>query len=194
MLKIGVVYEGVGDTEIVKVLLTKILKEQEFSIVKDIANHTGIIGFTRVYARQLFEVDQVDVAVFLTDQDVPPDRDDRHKRIKEEIEKVNVGYLEFSAIGVPNPHLEHWLLQDESVLKRIFSLNHEARVPHADLLAKSQLKALWSEMPTPKLSMRETLLRIVNEMSLDLMLECPDFRLFHGELINATRRAASSNS
>jgi len=90
-LKIGIVYEGNKDLEVVRILISRILDKSgiEFSIIKDIKIGTGIIGFTKLYTRTLFQNGEVDIVIFLTDQDVPPKIDNRRGKIEEEIAKVN---------------------------------------------------------------------------------------------------------
>ncbi len=190
MVKIGIVYEGTADSDVVERIVHKILAAytEEYEIVKLVPANSGIIGFLRSYVVQLFDVCRADVAVYFTDQDVPEERDDRRRTIREEIERIRPGCGIFSAIGLSNPHIEQWLFADEDLLKRIFSCEGSSPLPFPEQQAKSRLKSLWNQMPSPKPSMRETALLIIDEIDLERLRRYPGFSSLADDLLDAFRQ------
>lgn len=190
MTRVGIVYEGKADSDIVEKIVEKVLADiaDEYEIVKLIPANSGIIGFLPSYVTDLFDHNAVNLAVFFTDQDVPERRDDRRRRIRDDLEKIRPGCGIFCAIGVSDPHLEQWIISDEDVLKSIFGCAGDKPLPFAEQQPKFRLKSLWSQMPVPKESIRDTCLTIIDRTDLTKMRRHPDFNIFADELIAAYRR------
>lgn len=195
MIKIGLVYEGHNDEDIIIRLISKIINNKwsqvQFEIVEKIPSRTGIIGYVGPYSKHLFEKINVDIAIFLTDQDVSIEKDNRRKHILRIIEKVLPGYKDFSAVGVANPHLEQWLMADKNLIKRIFCLPNTSPIPHPELELhpKNRLKALWAEMSNPRATLHETLVKIADEITIESIKEvCPDFKIFARDLVNSFKQ------
>jgi hypothetical protein len=188
MLKVALVYEGSGDTDVLKEFINKLLVQQnvEFDIPSDccIQAKTGIIGYIVPQAKIVFENRSADLGIFITDQDVPRAHDERRSVISEKLNKL--GYRDKSAIGVPNPHLESWLFADEDVVKSVFNLPREQALPFANLQGepKRRLKAIYGDF-TPqgsKFSEHEARSMLAQNISLDRLTEVQEFRLMADEV------------
>ncbi len=192
MIKIAVVYEGLRDTDAVRVIISRIIESEgiEFEISKMVPTHKGIIGYVKAYVRTFFDLEGLHVGVFLTDQDVKVDVDDRRRKIRQCIEEVNPTHLNYSAIGVADPHFEKWLVSDHNLLKKIMRLNGSDPIPFSDKLPKHQLELLKRNMSLPQPTLNEIYLAISNEINPEeIGNRCPDFRLFKDDLITACRNA-----
>jgi len=191
MIKVGVVYEGLRDTDAISILLKRILDSKgiQFEIQKIVPAHTGIIKFVKSYTRQFFLIDVLDVGIFLTDQDVCVDRDNRRRHVKNEIKAVNPTYLNFSAVGVADPHFEQWLIADQDCVKKVLRLEGSSPLPFPGLKPKLRLEKLRSLMSLPQLTRNELYINLSTELDIQSLKDtCPDFRLFVNELIRACNK------
>lgn len=189
MLKIqlGIAYEGELDIEPIEVLIKKVISDPsiELQIKKKVSPRTGIIGFVSSYTKIFFLDEGVDIAIYLTDQDVSKTIDDRKNSIVEKIKEVNPAYDELSVVGVCNPHFEAWLIADENTVKRIFNVeDHSLPLPCKDKLPKEQIANLRNNMRENKLTQRESYLSLAESLDIEKVKgSCPDFKLFCDDLI-----------
>ena len=119
----------------------------------DATPSTGLLGFLPVFMRK-FDDERAVMAVFCTDQD--KDADSRRRQIMQRARVV---------AAVPSPHIEKWLLLQDSVVKNILMLDGAEKLPHANEQPKYQLTMLYSES-NYKGSLRELKMQIAKEMDL----------------------------
>jgi hypothetical protein len=182
MLKLGIVYEGGSDIEVVREVILKLLPIGSFEVVNEIPAKMGIIGFIPTYSRRLFEQDRADFVVFLTDQDVSKSKDDRRKSVIDKLKALKC--IERSAVGIATPHIEQWLFADEDVIKHLFDLPRDKPLPYGDLPPKNRLNAIRNSFTGEKLSDHETKLEIIRKIDVERMRTYPDFNLFASDLIS----------
>jgi hypothetical protein len=186
MLKIGIVYEGSADKDIVKGIVLKLLPQDDFEIPSDeceIITKTGIIGFVPTYSRKLFTSCGVDLAIFLTDQDVPRTEENRRNVIQSKLN--DLGFLERSVVGVADPHIEKWLFADEDIIKLIFNLPGHEALPYSHLSPKERLSTLRGSQKGEKRLDHEAKLEIIRRLTIEKIKDrFPDFRLFADDLVH----------
>jgi len=92
-------------------------------------------------------------------------------------------------IGVPDPHLEKWLVADEDILKGIFRLKGDKEVPYSKMSPKSQIRALKEELPLPQPSLFEVYISLANKLRLEVVQGiCKDFARFQEDLIRVSKK------
>ncbi|HET7060150.1 MAG TPA: hypothetical protein VFH99_02435 [Candidatus Saccharimonadales bacterium] len=94
----------------------------------------------RIRTKKNFDSGDVDMAFYFADRDKGDY--DKLEYIQQEIGAVNGAYLLRSIVGIPDPHMEAWLLADENAVKRVFGIAGEQPVPFANLPPKDRLNAL----------------------------------------------------
>ncbi len=149
-IKIGIAFEGRRDIKPLEILIDRILKPHYSPyIIKRLTPHTGLIGYTKLYTKNFFEVgESVDIAIFVTDQD-KQSRSVKRTMLKK-IDEANPTYKQFSVVGVPDPHFEAWLLADHGFVKSYFSLNATDPFPNISDSPKQTLEYLRNHMENPK--------------------------------------------
>jgi len=189
-LKLGIAYEGEDrDFIVIDNIIKKILPSNiNYQVLRLVSPRTCILGNVTIYTRLFFcSAESVDLALFFTDQD--KDKEGRKDKIRELISRVNPGYIDFSVIGVPDPHLEKWLISDYNAVKRVFGLPGDEKIPGSDLSPKDQIKFLQSLMGKEQLSFYEACENLSHELDIDVVRQrCADFNSFAGELINAIKK------
>jgi hypothetical protein len=192
-IKVGISCEGPRDLRPLITITSKILKEHgldaDFPEALRLMPYTGILGFVKIHTRKMF-ADGADIAVYCTDQDRC--EDNITNKVKDEIRKVNPVYVDLSAIGIPEPHFESWLLADENNIKSYFKLDGTKPVPHSSLEPKSRLAKLQDEMPGEKISIYEIAASLAETCDIDRMkvhskAHGQDFNRFYNELSSAIK-------
>lgn len=170
-LKVCIASEGNRDKEVLDVLVRRIFSylEIDIDVIKIVTPGTGLIGYMKTYVPYFFNVISTDIALFITDQDVPKERDNREKHMYEEISKVDTLLLDKCAVGVPDPHLEKWLLSDQEAVIKVFHLPGDQRIPGSRLPPKDRLYNLRGNM-NPMLSEVETYTTLANKMKISNVL------------------------
>ncbi len=164
--RVGIAYEGGSDIEVLKIWTRRIFGECglncEDMLFSDATPSTGLLGFLPVFMRK-FDDERAVMAVFCTDQD--KDADSRRRQIMQRAMEINPAFAERVVAAVPSPHIEKWLLLQDSVVKNILMLDGAEKLPHANEQPKYQLTMLYSES-NYKGSLRELKMQIAKEMDL----------------------------
>src|SRR3989338_1104254 len=187
-IHLGIAYEGELDIEPVQILIERILEPLcQITIKRKISPHTCIIGYVSSYTTIFFVQDCVDIAIYLTDQD--ESSDDRRGQVIEKIRKVNPLYLDFSAIGICDPHFEKWLIVDHNTAKKVFKIeNHSVPLPHNDKTPKYQIATLKNVMKDNQPSLHEVYNSLARELDIDFVrTNCLDFNVFCENLIEVCK-------
>lgn len=166
-MKVGIAYEGGNDGEVLFVWLKKIAKEESAIIDNNpiwLSPETGLLGYASTYTKR-FISENVDLAVFCTDQDT--DSHSRITRLKEKIKNVNESFLEKVAIAVPIPHIEAWLLLQDSVIKNILGLDGSKPLPYENESPKTRFISLYNDSDEYTGSQQQLRIEIANKMDLN---------------------------
>ena len=154
--------------------------------VKSFTPRTGLIGYAKILAEAFFETGEtVDVAVFLTDQDKQKKR--VGKTIQKLISKAKPYYTDVSAIGVPDPHFEAWLIADDGYVKSYFLLPSTESLPMPDLEPKERLEYLQRNMAIPKKPIFQVYEELASSINLDILMARRDFKTFVDQLLAACK-------
>lgn len=142
-LKIGISYEGSLDRSYIIELVRLILNNKKCDIgsVIEYKARTSILGHLKIHYKG-FEDERVDLAFFITDQDK---QQNVTSIIDDELRKQGGWLYSRSAIGVPNPHMEEWILCDEDAVKKVFNLDSSAPLPHGTIPPKNRLLMIHQE-------------------------------------------------
>lgn len=180
-IKVAVAYEGGLDTAYIEVILRRIVELKGFAIseidLKKVG--TAIVKFVPAYAK-VFNSNGVQLAVFLTDGD---DGSNTIRQIREAVEKGVPALLESTAIGVPEPHIEDWILRDQNAVKAILVKPecHDEPLSYADLRPKERLIALYNESEYSG-TLEEAKISIANIANFDVMTASKEFRAFKADI------------
>lgn len=184
----GIAYEGGEDGEIIASIVRRIAEEKNLTFDHFVSEspHTAIVEMAGIYAKRFSKMN-FDIGIFCTDQDKAPKS--RTSEIREKIQASAPEFLDKSAIGVPIPHIEAWLLLDEDLIKEIFNLNGSSPVPYPEMSPKDRLTRLYSESPIDDELESEVRVRIAKRMNIRRC--CQKDRSFNS-FINEIRRALST--
>lgn len=99
----------------------------------------------KIRTRKNFSQGAMDLAFYFADKD--RGEFNKFEHIRDAIKSVDNAYLLKSVIGIPDPHMEAWLLADEDIVKQIFGLPGDEPLPFPELepQPKSRLQALTSQ-------------------------------------------------
>lgn len=180
-VKLGIAYEGGLDTAYVRALIERILTEKGFSIIGEpdlVKPDTAIVKYVPAFVDD-FRQNSIDLMVFVTDKDEEPDRRDQ---IREAIKKVNPGLLDFSAIGVPSPHMEQWILADDTAVKNVYGLRGSDPLPFGELKPKEQLMSIHKTSSFEG-TFDDAKVRIAQECNFSIICsKAPEFNLLHQDI------------
>jgi hypothetical protein len=176
-LKIGVSYENTTDLLVLKVLMNRMsVSPDSYLIVRDFACRTGVLGYIKLHTTMFFTQDDVDLAVFITDQDVSK-KDDRFATVIKSIQKVDPVLVLSSVVALCNPHIEKWLVADHNTVKRVFGLPSDQPIPSSDTPKGIIEKARG--LQTVQLSKHDSYENLANELDFAVVRKaCPDFHAF----------------
>lgn len=181
ILQIGVSYENATDLLVLETLLRRAASPESFEIVRSLACRTGVIGSVPLHTTLFYNQDNVDLAIFITDQDISRAKDDRLSAIIKGIESVNPVHALSSSVGVCNPHIEQWLIADHNAVKATFGLDSEKAIPTAD--SPKKVVELSRETQTTQLSKHDSYEALANTLDFEIVKKaCPDFSAFCKEL------------
>lgn len=187
-LKIGIAYEGGNDSDVLLVLIGRIVSEKQLAIdwdnIVDCKSYTVILKFLGTYIKK-FEQEEVDLAVFCTDQD--REEKSRRKEIRKAVERKSRTFLEKCIIAVPDPHIEDWLLLDDGIVKKKLGINGSCALPYKEKAPKDRFMQLYNESNYLK-SQKGLRIEIAQEMNIDLCAsKSPDFLAFIEDVKNFVR-------
>jgi hypothetical protein len=176
-LKLGISHENETDLIVVQELLKR-LSSKEYAIQKSFSCGTGIIGSVTIQTRAFFELHKVDLAIFITDQDLDDAKNIRLNGIIEGISKVNPLYVETSVIVLCNPHIEKWLISDHNAVKEVFNLPRNEPLPNKELPPKDLLNHIRRNQ-IQLLAKHDAYAELARKMNIQTVRKnCPDFDLF----------------
>ena len=177
-LKVGIAYEGGDDGELIATIVKKILEPSgyTFNYFEPETPGTAIIDFVPSYTRRFVDAG-VDIGIYCTDQD--ESSASRRLLIQDKIRTTDEPFLEKAAIGVPIPHIEAWLIQQDSIVKNLLGIDGAIQLPHAELSPKDRLTALYSESDTYLRSRNDLRVDIAQQLDVNFCSrQSNDFKLF----------------
>lgn len=177
-LKVGIAYEGGDDGELIATLVRKVIEPfgYTFDYFDPETPGTAIVDFVPSYTKRFVEAG-VDLGIYCTDQD--KDNISRRSLITDKIKATDEPFLSKSAIGVPVPHIEAWLLQQDSIVKNLLGLDGSLALPHAELPPKDRLTALYSESEVYMRSRNDLRIDIAEQLDVDACIrQNNDFKHF----------------
>lgn len=188
-VNLGICYENSIDLNIVQALITRVLTEISVTpnFINDYPARSGILKSTPTSAAFIFDDDKADVGIFITDRDRSKREGfSRRAQVEDKLNGANPAYLLRSVIGVPDPHIEKWLLLDDNCLKRIFVLDHTKPIPFSDVEPKLQFHQLVG-LPSHTLTRFEAAKLITEQMDLGIARGDASLANFSQELIQKTK-------
>lgn len=189
-IKYGLAFEGKNDIKPLKILVERILESHKYHPIfeKEATPHTGLAKkYIKIYTRRFFEIGEpIDSAIFVTDQDK------NTKKVRSEIRKIlssiNRTYYDVSVVGVPDPHFEVWLLADEALIKKYFSIPVNENIPNINNSPKDTLEYLVRHMPDPKVPLFQAYEDLARLSDLQTIIsKKSDFKKFVEDLLSICR-------
>jgi len=143
-LKVGIAYEGGDDGQLIATIVRKVTEPLGFTFefFEPETPSTAILDYISSYTNKFVD-SGVDMGIYCTDQDEATDS--RRLLIKTKIERTDAAFALKAAIGVPVPHIEAWLIQQDSIVKNLLGIDGSIPLPHSELSPKDRLTALYSE-------------------------------------------------
>lgn len=187
-IRVGIAYEGGSDSNVLLVWVKRVLAEKGLELEDEptlLTPGTSILGYISAYVKK-FEREKVDIALFCTDQDKDPDS--RRKQIRDKIEKENSIFLDKTIVAVPSPHIEKWLLIQDSIIKNILGIDGAKPLPHKNESPKTCLISLYSESEYAE-SQQRLRLEIAEKMDLNY---CAKNDAGFGHFLQDTRRVVNN--
>lgn len=183
-LKYALIREGSSD-EVLKILVEKYGESKGLKFECSDQHSKPFKGplantLLRIRTMDIFDVANLDCAFYFTDKD----RGDFNKieKIEEAITSVNSLHLQKSIIGIPDPHMEAWLLADQDNVKAVFRLDGTKPLPYSDLEPKSRLENLCRNSDDTELTPPEARKRLATGADLNKTARsCPSFNSFVGK-------------
>lgn len=166
-INVGIAFEGGDDDEVMEVILRRIIEPlgYTFDYFQPETPGTMIIPYIPIYVKRYIDND-VDIGIFCTDQDKDPSS--RRNNVRDKIKEVDELFLNKSAIAIPDPHIEAWLLLDDGAVKRILGIDGSRPLLHDDLPPKNRLTALYNEATNYSKSQNDLRLEIARAMDIDM--------------------------
>jgi len=165
-LKIGIAYEGGNDGQLISTIVKRVIEPlgYTFDFFEPETPSTAIIDYISSYTNKFVD-SGVDIGIYCTDQDKATDS--RRRIIEDKIRKTDEAFLLKSAIGVPVPHIEAWLIQQDSIVKNLLKIDGSSPLPHPELLPKDRLTALYSESDSYARTPNELRIDIAEKLDID---------------------------
>lgn len=145
----------------------------------------------KIRTRSNFDTNAVEIAFYFADKD----KGDFNKleSIQNAVKAVNELYLSRSIIGIPDPHMEVWLLADQNAVKAVFGLAGDQPIPHDDVEPKKRLELLSNEYGSDELTPPEARKKLAEALDLSVVeRNCPSFNNFiqhFNEYLNSRNRS-----
>jgi hypothetical protein len=187
-LRVGIAFEGGDDGELIAAIVRKALAPYGYTFEQFNPETPGtvILDFISAYVSRFIDMD-VDIGIFCTDQD--NSRESRRRCIRERIESANATFLDKAVIGVPVPHIEAWLLAQDSVVKNILGIDGSVPLGHSDLSPKDRLTALYAESKSYEGSRNDLRIEIARNLDIDICCrQSPDFESFIQDIRSIANR------
>lgn len=130
---------------------------------------SGPISKTNVRLRTYAFIEaNLDLGFYLADDD--RGNVDKKQMITENIDHVNSRWVERSVIGIPQPHMEAWLIADQDTIKNYLGISSGKALPHSDQQPKSRLKSLVTEYGEEQLTLGELRKILADTMNIDIVM------------------------
>lgn len=188
-IKLGIAYEGTLDTGFVTALMDRLLDELGFgtSEMDIVQARTVVTKFVPVYLKR-FGDKSCDLMVFLTDGD---NGTNTKRDIVEKIESTHPEALTSCVIGIPEPHLERWIIADEDTVKSVFNLDGAKALPFPTMKPKDRLISICSSSEYTG-TLDDAKVTIANCANIQAMTRrCSDFASFMEDLRTSLSRIKS---
>ena len=165
-IKVGIAYEGGDDGMLIAAIVRKITEPlgYTFEHFEPETPSTAILDYITSYTNKFVSAG-VDMGIYCTDQD--EETDSRRRIIYEKIEKTDAAFILKAAIGVPVPHIEAWLIQQDSIVKNLLGIDGSLPLPHPELSPKDRLTALYSESDVYTRTRNELRIDIAERLNID---------------------------
>jgi len=176
-LRVGIAFEGGNDGELIATIVRNVLDPYgyTFEYFSPETPGTAILDYIPSYTRRFVD-SSVDMGIFCTDQD--DSTVSRRNYIRDKVKLTDAAFLQKAIIGVPNPHIEAWLLIQDSVVKNILGIDGSLPLPHHELSPKDRLTALYSESEYIK-SRNDLRIEIAQGLDIDICCrKSSDFNAF----------------
>ena len=165
-IKVGIAYEGGDDGMLIAAIVRKVTEPlgYTFEYFDPETPSTAILDYITSYTNKFVSAG-VDMGIYCTDQDEATDS--RRRIIYEKIEKTDAAFILKAAIGVPVPHIEAWLIQQDSIVKNLLGIDGSLPLPHPELPPKDRLTALYSESDAYTRTRNELRIDIAERLNID---------------------------
>lgn len=166
-INVGIAFEGGNDDRVIEAIVRRVMEPSgyTFDYFQPETPGTMILPYVPIYVRRFLEND-VDLGIFCTDQDKSPTS--RKKDIEEKIKQIDESFLNRAAIAIPSPHIEAWLLLDDSAIKRLLDIEASSPLPHSDLPPKNRLTAIYHEAQSYSNSQNQLRVEIAQIMDIEV--------------------------
>jgi hypothetical protein len=180
-LRVGVLYEGNVDTSYVKALIRKLLSERGVAIDGEIKAYkvgTAIVKYIPIYMSKFVDRDLI---VLLTDGD---GGQNNKQQMMDKVEVCAIAQLPKVVSGVPEPHLEKWIIADENAVKTVLGLPGSQPLPHPSLKPKDRLIQLVNNGEFEGTLDEAKVAILENSRIIDMCRHASDFNSFKSDLDN----------
>jgi hypothetical protein len=141
-LRYGILSEGDSDLTALQIVIERITSELGHTLRLDSSASipvSGPITPAGVKLRtDLFNSKGLDIGVYFADKDKETTGSKR-TMIRDAIKASSEEWLERSAIGIPDPHMEAWMIADEDTLKNYLGIDGPESLPFGHLDAKERV-------------------------------------------------------
>src|SRR3989338_595949 len=191
-IRVGFLGENDTDFAVMEILMSRVLDPRLLPVIQFVGQktRTSILGYVRAYLHIFFEnpieTENMALAIFVTDQDW--DARSRRDTIIETIESYNPTYIDKCAVGVPNPHIEAWLIADRDNTKRIFNFPSGRAFPRKISPKDFILGLISHQTGVDTMSREDAYKKLANTSSIKIMRShCKDFNQFCEDLTSKSK-------
>jgi len=177
----GILCEGDSDLYTLEIICRRVaeIHDSEINLISDVSEPVnGPVSKANIKAKtRLFIANGANFGIYVADLD--KGTIDKSRLFKDSIEAVDTLWMEGAVIGVPNPHLEEWLIKDEDFIKNQLDLNRSSPLPHPAESPKNRMKQLVSQNGPDELTVGEFRKIVAEGMNLDTLIsKSPSFSAF----------------
>ncbi len=183
MIQLALRHEGQTDLVSILSLLYRLANEVGVDIeileTNIFTTGTSIEKHIRSTAKNCFDINPVDMVVYLGDQDINKDYKVRTKCL-DILRELGSAYLDMSVVGIADRNFEAWLLADENNFRKQLLIKNPEKPLRGTKDPKECLKIHWGEWETNERPLlTETKKILVETMNLDeASRKSKDFKQF----------------